>query len=172
MLDKLIDLLVSVLDLFRFWIVVEPYEQIVVTRLGPVHRVLLTSGFYWKLPFNIDRETGDVVVPRTHDMPMQCFTLKDGTTVAVGPVITYRTNDVEKLLMEAEDAETAVRDAARGTIRETLQPFTWEQLLDSNLTDILTKAVRKMAWKWGVEVIQVSLADVCKVKVLRVIDGS
>lgn len=86
MLDRLIDLLVSFLDLFRFWIVVEPYEQLVVTRLGPVHRVLKSSGFYWKLPFNINRETGGIVVPTTNDMPIQCFTLKDGTTVAVGPL--------------------------------------------------------------------------------------
>lgn len=74
--------------------------------------------------------------------------------------------------MGAENAETAVRDAARGTIRETMQALTWEQLLSSNLTEILTRAVRKMAWKWGIEVIQVSLADICKVKVLRVVDGS
>lgn len=171
MLDRLIDLLVSFIDLFRFWIIVEPYEQIVVTRLGPVHRVLKEPGFYWKLPFQIDRETGDVVVPAAHDMPMQCFTLSDGTTVAVGPVITFRTSNVEKLLMEADNAEAAVRDAARGTIRETLQPLSWEELLKTDLTDMLTKAVRKMAWKWGVEVLQVSLADMCKVKVLRVITG-
>lgn len=171
MLDRLIDLLVSFLGLFRFWIVVEPYEQIVVTRLGPVHRVLETSGFYWKMPFNIDREVGDIVVPCTHDMATQCFTLRDGTTVAVGPVITYKTNDVEKLLMEADNAEAAVRDAARGTIRETLQPMTWEELLSSDLTEILTKAVRRTAWRWGVEVLQVSLADVCKVRVVRVITG-
>lgn len=171
MLDRLIDLLVSFIDLFRFWIVVEPYEQIVVTRLGPVHRILKTPGFYWKLPFNIDREAVDVVVPSAHDMPMQCFTLADGTTVAVGPVITFRTNDVEKLLMGAENAEAAVRDAARGTIRETLQPLRWPDLLREDLTELLTKAVRKMAWKWGVEVLQVSLADVCKVRVVRVITG-
>lgn len=171
MLDRLIDLLVSIIDLFRFWIVVEPYEQVVVTRLGPVHRILKTPGFYWKLPFQIDRESNDVVVPSAKDMPMQCFTLADGTTVAVGPVITFRTNDVEKLLMETQDAEAALLDSARGTIRETLQPLTWEQLLQLNLTELLTKAVRKVAWKWGVEVLQVSLSDVCKVKVVRLITG-
>lgn len=171
MLDRLIDLFVGFLDLFRFWIVVEPYEQVVVTRLGPVHRVLTDPGFYWKLPFSIDREAQDIVAPAARDMPMQVFTLRDGTTVAVGPVITFKTNDVRKLLMECDDAEAAVRDSARGAIRETLQPLTWDELLTSDLTDILTKAVRKTAWKWGVEVIKVSLADVAKVKVLRVITG-
>jgi selenophosphate synthetase-related protein len=51
--------------------------------------------------------------------------------------------------------------------------MTWDQVSgpDQAVAEALTKAVRKQAWKFGIEVTQVSLADLARAKVLRVVTG-
>ena len=173
MLDRLVDLIVQFIGLFQVCFVLDVYEVGVILRFGRLRKIAKEPGLYWIWPFGIERHITDTAVPTARDLAAQMVTLADGTTIAVGPVLTYRTNDPVKLLLECDEAETALRDAARGTIREVLSRMSWEEIVgpESNVTEALTKAVRKVAWKWGIEVLQVSLADASRVKVLRVITG-
>lgn len=172
MFDRLIDLIVQFLYLFRFGVVVDQYECGVILRLGRLRKVL-TPGFHWMLPFAIETVLTDKGVPTATDLPMQFLVLADGKVVAVGPVVTFQTNDAVKFLLESDDAESALRDSARGTVREVLSGMTWAQLIGNpdDVEKILTRAVRKMAWRWGIEVTRVSLSDLAPARVLRLITG-
>lgn len=172
MLDRLIDFVVQFLYLFRFGVVVDQYEVGVILRLGKLRKVL-GPGFHWMLPFAIESVLTDRSVPTATDLPMQFLVLACGKVVAVGPVVTFRTNDAVKFLLESDDAESALRDSARGTVREVLSCMTWKQLVSDpkGVEEILTRAVRKMAWRWGIEVTRVALSDLAPARVLRLITG-
>lgn len=172
MLDRLIDLIVQFLYLFRFGCVCDAYEVGVILRLGRLRKVI-GPGFHWMLPFALETVITDRSVPTASDLPMQFLTLADGKVIAVGPVVTFRTNDAVKFLLESDDAESALRDSARGKVREVLSLLTWAELVQDQeeINDRLTKAVRKDAWRWGIEVTRVALADLAPAKILRVITG-
>lgn len=173
MLDRLFDFLRDFIGLFKCAVVVDQYEIGLVLRLGKLHKIMEKPGFYWLAPFYIDRAMTDTCVLTARDLPMQSVTLADGTTVAVGPVVSFKTNDAQKFFLEVDNAEAVLRDSARGTIREVLSAMTWDQVADPNgaALDELTKAVRKQAWRFGIEVTQVKLADLSKARTLRLITG-
>lgn len=172
MLDRLFDFLHDCIGAFRFGFVCDRYECAVILRLGRLRKVITEPGFYWLAPFYIDRAISDTCVIAARDFTAQVVTLSDGVAVYVGPVVSYRTSDPERFFLEVDDAEAALRDSARGTIREVLSRMTWEQAASGEaVTEELTKAVRKQAWKFGIEVTKVSLADLSKVRVLRLVTG-
>lgn len=173
MLDRLIDLLRDAVGMFRIGVVRDEFEAGIILRFGRLHRVMDHAGYYWLAPFYIDRPITDTSVIAARDLPMQSVTLADGVSIVVGPVVSFRTSDPVKFFLEVDDAEAALRDSARGTIREVLSGMTWEQVSspDGDVADALTKAVRKLAWRFGIEVTRVSLADLCKTRTYRLVTG-
>lgn len=171
MLDRLFDFLKDFLGLFRFGVVRDQYEAGLILRLGRLRCVMEEPGFYWLAPFYIDRAITDTGVLAARDLPMQSVTLADGVTIAVGPVISFRTSNPVRFFLEVDDAEAALRDSARGTVREVLSAMTWEQANQPESLEELTRAVRAQAWKFGIEVTRVSLADLSKARTLRLITG-
>lgn len=174
MFDRLFDFLRDAVGLFRCGVVVDSYQVAVILRLGRPRKIITEPGFYWMAPFYIDTVLADTAVLSARDMPMQVLTLRDGTSVAAGPVISFETSDPEKFFLHVDNAEAAILDAARGTIREVLSKLTWEEASgqgEVSVTELLTKAVRKMAWRYGIEVKQVALSDLAKVRTYRLITG-
>lgn len=174
MFDRLFDFLRDCIGLFKFGAVVDTYECAIILRFGRLRKVITEPGFYFMAPFYIDRVITDTAVVAAREMPTQLFTLADGVTVALQPIISFRTSDPEKFFLAVDDAEAALTDAARGTIRDVMAALTWPEVSGTNgplVTEKLTKAVRRMAWKYGIEVIQVAPADLAKVKAFRFITG-
>jgi regulator of protease activity HflC (stomatin/prohibitin superfamily) len=166
MFDKLVDVLLEFLHLFKFWIVVEPYEQAVVTRLGRFLAVL-APGFHWLIPFGVDYCLAEHVVPTTHSLGDESVTTKDGKSVGFHAVVTYRISNIEKATLEVADSDHAVRDATCGEIGRVMRESTWEQLLQSDLPEKLTAACRKRGWRYGIEILSVQLAGLALVRSIR-----
>lgn len=172
MLDRLIDLLVSVARWFRFWTVVEVYKRGVRLRLG-INPTLLEPGFHFLIPFGIDQVIEDHIVPRVHRPNAQTITLKDGVTVVLEPIITFKVNDMMKFVLEVDNAQAAILDTVSGEILTTVAAYTWPELLEQStagsLRDALTKSTRKLGFKWGIEILKVGFSSIGKVRNLRLI---
>jgi regulator of protease activity HflC (stomatin/prohibitin superfamily) len=166
MFDKLVDVLLEFLHLFKFWIVCQPYEQAVLLRLGKFRRVL-SSGFHWLLPFGIDYCISEHVVPTTHSLGDESVTSRDGKSVGFHAVVTYRISNIEKATLEVSDSNHAVRDATCGEIGRVMRELTWEQMLQSELPERLTAACRKRGWRYGIEILNVQLAGLALVRSIR-----
>jgi modulator of FtsH protease HflC len=172
--DRLFDFFANCLWLFRFGAIVDAYENAVILRFGRLRKVITEPGFYWMAPFYIDRIISDTAVLATREMPTQLVTLADGVTISIQPVISFETADAAKFFLSVDNAEAALTDAARGTVRDVLAALTWEQISGENgatVTEKLTKAVRKVAVKYGIRVTQVAPADLAKVRAFRFITG-
>lgn len=171
MIDKLIDFLIDVLDLFRFWVVVDAYERHVILRFG-VHNRTLAPGIHWFAPFGIERSLRDNVVARVINLGAQSLTTKDGENVAVSGVVTAEIRDIEKAMLAVEDVDHALADSCVGTIGQLVAAATWAELQGEGFSETLTKACRKQAWRYGIEITRVQLSDLSKAHVLRIHTGN
>lgn len=166
MFDRLIDLILSSLQAFLFFTIIDVYEKGVILRLGRYHRTI-EPGFHFIAPFFVDRVLTDTVVPTTKVLGTQSLTTQDGVSVVLEAVVTYRTHDIRRLLLEVENAESAMRDACYGVISRAVTYAQWDDLRTAAFVDQLTKDVRKRAFKFGIEVQDVQLGDLARSRSIR-----
>lgn len=166
MLDRLVDLVVSCIELFRFWQVVAEYEQGVQLRLGKFHRIL-ASGLHFVLPLGIDHCIIQCVVPTTHSLGDESITTKDDKSIGFHAVVTYQVRDIKKAMLDIENVGHAVLDACSGEIGRVLRESTWAEILAPDMLEKLTTTCRKRAFRYGIEVMAVQLAGVSLVRSIR-----
>lgn len=178
--DKFFEVVKECFFFFVPFVVLRTYERGVRLRSHPwrdgVGLKVLGPGFHWTVPFYIDHVLHDNVAPRTHRITANLTTL-DGRSVVVGLVVTSRIRDIEKALLEVEDMDTAMDDSCRGSLFRYVSARAWDELRAAQVPspddedDVgpveLYKACRKMAFRWGVEVMRVQLADLSVSRSLR-----
>ena len=166
MIDRLLDLLLSALDLFRFWVVIEAFERAIVLRLG-LHVRTLEPGLHFVWPLNIERVLHDNVVLRTTTIQPQSLTTADGETVVVSAVVTSRIEDIAKAILEVEGVDHALMDACFGAIGEAVAKSTWADLTSEKFAQDVTKTCRRQAKAYGVHIERVQLGDKAKCIAIR-----
>jgi regulator of protease activity HflC (stomatin/prohibitin superfamily) len=170
-LDRLVDFVIQFASLFRFWVVLDPYEQGVLVRLGKFIRVV-EPGLTWKWPMNIDFVHVQSVVPTTHSLGNESITTKDGKGVGFHAIVTYQIRDIKKVMLEISDTDHAVRDACTGEIGRVLRDHAWHDIIGSEeILEKLTAACRKRGFRYGIEVMSVQLAGLALVKSIRLMQN-
>ena len=167
MLDKLIDILVSVWHELVPVTVLQPYDGAVHMRMGRMLRVLEGGNWYWKIPF-ADDIINEHVVPRTTRLTGLATTTVDGKAIGFDAVITWRISDVQKAMLEVSELKDAIADSCAGIIGTELSNRSWSDIIHGTTVEELTAACRKRGWKWGVEIQLVQLTGIAPVKNLRV----
>lgn len=165
-IDRLVQFIIDFARFFVFWVVVYEYERGVLLRLGTFNRVL-EPGFHFVIPFAVDTILVDNIVTRTSDLASQSLTTKDNKTVSLTAVITSNIRDIKKALLEVEGVDHALVDACSAAIGDYVRDFTWEELRGSLSVETLTKLCRKNAWRYGIEIERVQLADLALSRVIR-----
>jgi regulator of protease activity HflC (stomatin/prohibitin superfamily) len=169
-LEKLVDKIFEFLQLFQFWYVVLASERAVHYRLGHVLQEV-GPGPHWKRWFNIDIIHKFSTAEDTIKWMAQALTTKDGQTIALSASITWRVVDVVKFDTAVEDGDSALLDISMPAILEVVREMTWAELVENpaqSITDRLTAAVRaRRPGRWGIQVTSVSLAELSKVRGLR-----
>lgn len=171
MFERLFDWIIASLEAFLPFVVIMPFENGVLVRLGQFKRVL-EPGFHWCYPFYIDRVIHEHIVPRTERLSGLSTTTADGKPIGFDAIVTYRISDARKAILDVEDLKDAIADSCAGQIGTTLALMTWESVWKGESIDQLTKTCRARGWKWGVEIQSVQLAGVSLVKNLRVSFGA
>jgi len=169
MFDKLVEIVIQFAELFKFWVVMNPYEAGVKLRLGKYVKNL-DPGFNWMIPFGIDQYEHEHIVPRTHSLPAQSVTLADGKQVGFEAVITYKVRDIEVALLQVENSDHAIQDSCAGQIAHTIMQCTWSELVESeDWNDRVLKACRQRGFKFGLEITNVQFSTLALMKNLRLL---
>jgi regulator of protease activity HflC (stomatin/prohibitin superfamily) len=163
MFDRLIELFVEFLHLFQFWTVVDEYQRGIVLRFGKLQKQL-DPGLHWVIPFGVDRVVDLIVVTTLAALPPTFLTIKDGTTVSVAVIVRYNIRDVTKALLDVNHVMDAIKDSVSGAVSVAVRNATWAELESPDFAAQLPKECRKKAWRYGVEIEDVILDDLCKVK--------
>jgi regulator of protease activity HflC (stomatin/prohibitin superfamily) len=166
MLDKLIDFVIQFIELFKFWIVIEPFEAGVLLHLGKFRRIL-ECGFHFMWPFGIDKVLTEHIVPTTHSLGDESTISKDGKSIGFHAVVTYKVRDIQKALLDVEDVQHAIRDACCGEIGRVMRDSTWIEMLGEDILEKLTAACRKRGFRYGIEVMSVQLAGIATCRSIR-----
>jgi regulator of protease activity HflC (stomatin/prohibitin superfamily) len=166
MLDKLIEVLLGAIDLFRFWVVLKPYERGILLRLG-LFKKELGPGIHWKFPFGIDFVYDEIVVARTASVSALSTTTSDGKSIGFDAVITYCISDLKKAALQVYDVADAITDSCAGIIGTELTKKTWDDIKSGEVVEGLTAACRKRGFRWGVEIQSVQLKGIAIVKNIR-----
>ena len=159
MIDKLIEVVLQFLDLFRFWVVVDEDDAGILLRMGAFHRELKGGDWYLKRPFKIDVERVIKVTPDTHNLSSQGLTTKDGKQIVVACIVQFRISNVKKALLEVQDRDGVIRDCTFSEVCTLVQEHDWDEVRTAAFAEKMTKAARKKGFPCGVEIISVKFTD-------------
>ena len=148
------------------WAVLDEYECGVLLRLGRFRRVL-EPGWHWIIPFGVDHVILDNAVTATTVLSPQSLTTRDGVSVTLALVLTWRIRDAEKFLLRVEGRETVLQDAACALASAAVSTAEWHELAAAPFCDTLRADVRKRAFRYGVEVEGVGFQSLARCESLR-----
>lgn len=167
MFDKLLDFIVSIWDKLIFFSIVKQYQQGAWLRFGKLRKIV-DPGIHFKIPF-FDEIDCYHVLTTAMTLEAQSLTTKDDKEIVVKAVLKYKTVDLSKFFTHVYDAVDAISDVSMGIIRQVIAKKTWEECRDESLDNEITKKVRIEARKWGLEVENVTLSDLSKMRSIRLL---
>lgn len=171
MFDRLFDFIHEFLDLFVFWVVIDEFERGVVKTAGKRRRkqCTLDPGFHFVWPLGIDEVLVDNVVPCVDEFEEQSLTTSDGKSITLKAVVMWSIADIEKLLFDVEDADSALEEATCGTIGEIVAGATWEEVHSPQFQKTVERKVRARVRKWGIKIHTVQFKDLTQSRAIRLL---
>lgn len=167
-MEALIQFLTGWVDWFQFIVVLEPYEEGVLTRMGKFKKVV-KGGWHFVIPFGVDEITKENVATEVAEMGTQSLTTGDGQTIQLAAVITYHIFDVRKYIIDVEDAGDALTDAASGYITDQVASTPWSEITKPSFSKSLKKHIQTQARKWGIGVTNLQFSDVVRCPTIRIL---
>ena len=122
-------------------------------------------------PFRVEECLSTNVVPETMLVDPQSLTTKDGVSLVISTVVTFAIDDVKVFLLEIEGAGQVIEDATYGIVAHMIMERTWAELAEIDLANELSKTVRRAAKRYGVQIVQVQIADFTRSRSLRLVLG-
>lgn len=181
--EKLIDVLLQFIDLFRFWAIAREGNVIVIYTLGKVTRILTPGGGWWKTglylkaPFAIE---DDVEVSTREDagtMGNQDLMTSDGKTVRVSGGFRFQIlpEKADIWCTTLGDERTAEGMLLRAAIAETIIRRTYEDLMSEDelkgLKQEILERARKDLNRYGYKIYDFWWVERTAGKTYRLITG-
>ncbi len=171
-LNQLLEVVLGYIESAKFWVVLDPYEEAVIIRLGKFSRVL-SSGVHWIVPF-AGYAIRDNVVPSTIHVGPLSLTTQDGVSVIVAGVVTWSIVDIRAFLLDIEDPESFLEESCFGVLGEITRGRTWDQLIapKSKFRFSVEKRMIRVMKKYGVQVEHFQFSDLTRSRTVRVMGWS
>jgi len=170
MFDKLIDLFVDSINLFRFWQVIRPYEKGLVLTLGK-HTRTLEPGLYWIWPFAIDEVLTENITTRTVAQAGLNVTNKDGVELRADFIVKWHIHDIAKVLLGFDEPHDVLKDSTYSTVSRVLRESTWEEIIAPGFNERLRKECRKRGFSMGIDIESVEMGDLTRPIQITVFDS-
>jgi len=152
-------------EIFSWWFIVTPWEQVVFVRAGK-HVKVLKEGFYFKIPF-IDQVYIQQIRLRTVDLPMQTITTVDNKTITIKSIMSYSITDIFTLYNTISHPETTLAGIVMSEISDYLK-VTHSDSLDTKIME--KNIIDKMNEKdYGLGELTVRITSWAEVKTIRLI---
>jgi regulator of protease activity HflC (stomatin/prohibitin superfamily) len=119
------------------------------------------------VPLNFETALVDNIVPTTAELGVQSLHTSDGCHINIQGVLLWRISDIRKVLLDVENADDALMDAATGYISEMVADHTWDEIRSSDFVKALRSNIQEQARKWGIRVMKVYISDCSKTRAIR-----
>lgn len=155
-------------NLFRWWVMVAPWEQAVRVRMGKHVRVL-QAGAHLRIPF-VDRVFRQTIRRRYATVPTQTITTRDGRTVTVSGTIGYEIHDVGRLYDTLHHAQEALQSEAQGIVARFIAARDYEDCQPDAIEEHVPKAMD--LGRYGMGGLELFVTDYAAPLTVRLIQGA
>lgn len=121
-------------QVFRWWVIIAPWEQGLRVRLG-CRITVLRAGPHLRVPF-VDSVYVQSTRRRVVNLPIQTVTTRDGKTLTFSGTVSYAIADVAKLYATLHHAHDTLQNLALQALAERVSSgvgLTAQQLVSINL---------------------------------------
>lgn len=183
MFDKLIEFVISILHLFRFWTVAEVGSVVVIYTLGMPTRVAhpgggwFGTGFFLKAPFNIETDRDTSVLEEILTFAAQDLTTRDGHKVRVAGAFTFSIAEDKAITWQTTLGEESIAQSSafRAAIAEAVINRTLVELMNPDelkgLRQDVLDCARKQLNRYGYRITEFKWVERVEARVLRAITG-
>lgn len=159
------ELIDYVLNVFKFWIIIEPWELAVRTRFGR-NKKLLSAGIHFRIPF-MDGFYVQCVRLRVINLPMQNLTTKDLKTITVNGSAGYEITNIETLYSTMYEPESTISNMVMGTIADYIYSKNVAEIVPE---DVESQVIKKLDLsKYGLSVSYFKMINFAVVRTFRLI---
>lgn len=176
MFDKLIDVALEFIGLFKPFTVVNPCNRAIIVRSLPFRPQNIREvgpGFHWHWPMGIEQPYYLSLATRVEELAAQTLVTKDGRNVAAGVVVTFRVHDINKAINSVYEPFSAIHDAVQANFAEAVLNTNYVDITTPAFAERLTAICRKKGFVYGFEIDSVRLAEFAPVRTYRLMgDGA
>src|SRR5688572_1700272 len=116
MFDKIVDFVISIIELFRFFWVIRQWERGVILRFGKWTGKVLQPGPHLIFPFAIDEVHTIDIIPTVAELDPQTILMKDKIVVVAQALIKYEVTDPKVCLIDVANEIDAVKEFTQGAL--------------------------------------------------------
>lgn len=169
-LGRIFDALLGAINLFRFWIVLDAFEQGIILRLGKYHKSL-GPGFHWRRAFRIDVLLWLNVRKKSSDSWEMCLTSSDGKNITISFDIIIEVFDVTKALLTVDDWVKVSYTSSKIILSKIVENSTSEVIMNNNFSSIVHSALDVALEEFGVTVTHFGITDKAYTRSFRLFNG-
>jgi len=167
MFDKLVDFLVSIIELFRFFWVIRQWETGVTLRFGKYTGKLMTPGLHLIWPLSIDEVHTINMLPNVIELEPQTIVTKDKTVIVIQAIVKYEVANPETCLLKVGDELDALREFTQGAIHTIVSKTDYNSLEIKELEKQIIKEARKEVNDWGIKMHSVTIKSFGRMSTIR-----
>jgi regulator of protease activity HflC (stomatin/prohibitin superfamily) len=169
MFDKLIDFLISIIELFRFFFVVRQWEEGVMLIFGKYTGKIIKPGFHFMWPLAISEVHTIGMLPDVVELEPQTIATKDKIVVVVQALVKYQVNDSETCLLKVGNEQDALKEFTQGAIHTVVNNCLYNEVNIKELEKQIIKEARKEVNDWGIKMHSVTIKSFGKMTSIRLI---
>lgn len=153
MFDKLIEWLISIMELFRFWVIIDQMEEGIIFTLGRDTRQIgprdgwFRTGLHLKAPFGIEEAIAHTVQWEWENLSLLTMMTSDGKKVSVEGTFEYRIRreQIRTFIVDLGDEDAAMVGAFNAAIASVVEKHDFKALAESS--DLMGKEILDAARK-------------------------
>lgn len=155
-------------SIFKWWVIVQPWEQGLKVRLGKSIKIL-EKGIYFRIPY-MDSIYVQPIRLRVVQNPLQTLTTKDGKTLSIACVVGYSIVDIMKFYNSLHQPESTISNMTLGGINDYISKRNCSEVDPIVIEEDLVKEFAKL--DYGIKFEYVKIIGFANVKTYRLIQDS
>ncbi len=169
MFDKIIDFLISIIELFRFFYVIRQWERGIILRFGKWTNVILQPGYHFIWPLAIDEVHTIDIIPYVTELDPQTVVMKDKIVIVIQALVKWEVIKPEVCLIEVANENDAVKEFTQGAIHSVLAEALYSTAEIKDIEKKVKEVARKEVGNWGIKIHSVVIKSFGKMNSLRLI---
>jgi len=169
MFDKLIDFLISIIELFRFFWVIREWEEGIILRLGKYTGKIMKPGFHFIWPFAIDEVHTINILRDVVELEPQTIVMVDKVVVVTQAIISFQVINSETCLVKVGNELNALQEFTQGAIHAVISNSNYSDANVKDLEKLIIKEARKEISDWGIKIHSITIKSFGRMTSIRLI---